>query len=142
MEQVGFVVSINEDMARVVVGRSSACGENCSSCGSNCNIHDVVLEIKNTLGAKTGDYVELKARTSQILKSAIIVYLFPLLAMIAGIVGGINFFESAGYASYETYGFIVGLLFLGLSYIVLKVVDRKIKKDNRAIIEMTRILIK
>ncbi len=140
MEQVGFVVTTNKDIAKVVVGRASACGENCASCGSSCNTPGVSLEIKNTLGAKPGDYVELKAQTSQILKSAAIVYLFPLLAMIVGIIGGINFFKAAGYLNYETYGFIIGLVFLGLSYIVLRIVDRRIKKGDKVIIEMTRIL--
>lgn len=140
MEQIGLVVKISGNMAQILVGRESACGGNCTSCGSSCNAQRVSIEIKNTLGAKPGDYVELKAHTSQILKSAIILYLFPLLAMIVGIVGGINIFKSAGCISYETYGFIVGLVFLGLSYIILKLVDNKIKKNNKAIIEMTRIV--
>ncbi len=140
MEQIGFVVNTREDMAKVIVGRASACGENCASCGSSCNMQEVSLEIKNTLGAKPGDYVELKAQTSQILKSAVIVYLFPLLAMILGIISGIKIFKSAGYSNYETYGFVVGLVFLGLSYIILKAVDKKVKKNNKVIIEMTRII--
>lgn len=140
MEQVGFVVTTSKDMAKVVVGRTSACGENCASCGSSCNTPGVSLEVKNTLGAKPGDYVELKAQTSQILKSAAIVYLFPLLAMIIGIIGGINIFKSAGYENYETYGFIMGLVFLGLSYIILRIIDNKVKKKDKVIIEMTRIL--
>ncbi|WIV10771.1 SoxR reducing system RseC family protein [Proteiniborus sp. MB09-C3] len=140
MEQIGFVITTNEDMAKVVVGRTSACGENCASCGSSCNTPGVSLEIRNTLGAKPGDYVELKSHTSQIIKFAAIVYLVPLLAMIAGIAGGINIFKSAGYAGYETYGFLVGLVFLGLSYIVLRIIDKKIKRKDKVIIEMTRIL--
>ncbi|WP_352419924.1 SoxR reducing system RseC family protein [Proteiniborus sp.] len=140
MEQIGFVVNVSDNMAKVVVGRTSACGENCASCGSNCNVQGVSLDVKNTLGAKAGDYVELKAHTSQILKSAIIVYLFPLFAMIVGIIWGINIFKSVGHSSYETYGFLMGLAFLGFSYIILKLVDNKIKKNNRTIIEMTRIV--
>lgn len=140
MEQVGFVVTTSKDMAKVIVGRASACGENCASCGSSCKTPGISLDVKNTLGAKPGDYVELKAQTNQILKSAAIVYLFPLLVMIIGIIGGIYIFRSAGYANYETYGFIIGLLFLGLSYAILRLIDNRIKKKDKAIIEMTRIL--
>lgn len=140
MEQIGFVVATEKDIAKIIVGRASACGENCASCGSSCNTQGVSLEIKNTLGAKPGDYVELKSQTSRIIKSAIIVYLFPLLAMIVGIVFGINIFKNANFESYETYGFIVGLVFLGLSYIILKLVDNKIKKNNKSIIEMAKIV--
>jgi len=140
VEQVGFVVTTSKEMAKVVVGRASACGENCASCGSSCNIPGVSLELKNTLGAKPGDYVELKAKTSHILKSAAIVYLFPLIAMIVGIIGGIYFFKSVGYENYETYGFIIGLALLGLSYIILRMIDNRIKKKDQLIIEMTRIL--
>lgn len=140
MEQVGFVVTTSKDMAKVIVGRASACGKNCASCGSSCKTPGISLDVKNTLGAKPGDYVELKAQTNQILKSAAIVYLFPLLVMIIGIIGGIYIFRSAGYANYETYGFIIGLLFLGLSYAILRLIDNRIKKKDKAIIEMTRIL--
>ncbi|SDZ16346.1 positive regulator of sigma(E), RseC/MucC [Proteiniborus ethanoligenes] len=142
MEQIGFVINTKNDMARVVVNRVSACGGSCSSCGSSCNTNGVELEIKNTLGAKPGDYVELRASASQILKTAFIVYLFPLLAMIAGIAGGITVFKSKGYENYETYGFVVGLVFLGLSYVVLKIIDAKVRKNNKEIIEMISIITK
>lgn len=140
MEQVGFVVNTNKNTAMVVVGRASACGESCASCGSSCKTTGISLEIKNTLGAKPGDYVELRAQTSQILKSAAIVYLLPLVAMIIGIIVGVNIFMSAGYSNYESYSFIMGLVFLGLSYIVLRIIDKKVKKRDKVIIEMTRII--
>lgn len=142
MEQIGFVINTKDDMAKVIVNRVSACGGSCSSCGSSCNTSGVELEIKNTLGAKPGDYVELKANTSQILKTAFIIYLIPLLLMIAGIIGGVLIFKSIGYENYETYGFIVGLVFLGLSYVLLKIIDSKAKNGNKVIIEMTSIIIK
>ncbi|SCG83541.1 sigma-E factor negative regulatory protein RseC [Proteiniborus sp. DW1] len=140
MEQVGLVVNTNRNTAMVVVGRASACGGSCASCSSSCKTPGISLEIKNTLGAKPGDYVELRAQTSQILKSAAIVYLIPLFAMIIGIIVGINIFMSAGYSNYESYGFIVGLVFLGLSYIILRIIDKKVKMRNKAIIEMIRII--
>lgn len=140
MEQVGFVVSANKNTAMVVVGRASACGESCASCGSSCSTPGVSLEIKNTLDAKPGDYVELRAQTSQILKSAAILYLLPLFSMIIGIIIGIKIFMSAGYSNYESYGFIVGLVFLGLSYIILRIIDKKVKNRDKVIIEMTRII--
>lgn len=138
MEQIGFVVSVDKDMAKILVRRASACGENCASCGSNCNSKSIALELKNTLGAKPGDYVALKAHTNQILKSAAVAYLIPLLVMILGIIIGINIFKSIGYANYETYGFIMGLLFLGFSYIMLRIIEKKV--GSKTIIEMTRII--
>lgn len=140
MEQVGLVVNSNNNTAMVIVGRASACGESCASCGSSCKTQGMSLEVKNTLGAKPGDYVELRTKTSQVLKSAAIVYLMPLFAMIIGIIIGINIFMSAGYSNYESYGFIVGLVFLGLSYIILRMIDKKVKKRDKVIIEMTRII--
>jgi len=138
MEQIGFVMSVNKDMAKILVNRASACGENCASCGSRCNTRSISLEVKNNLGAKPGDYVALKSHTNQILKSAAVVYLFPLLAMILGITIGINIFKSIGYTNYETYGFIMGLFFLGFSYIILGLIDKKIR--SKTIIEMIRII--
>lgn len=140
MQQLGYVTKVYEDIAKVVVGRESACGGNCSSCGSSCNVQNIELEVKNTLKARPGDYVELDLKTGHVLKSAVVVYLFPLLMMIIGIILGINSFKSLNYSNYETYGFIIGLVFLGFSYILIKMLDKKIKDKNKLNIKMTRIV--
>lgn len=140
MQQRGYVSRADDKEARVIIRRESACGDNCGSCGGGCDdSKSITLDIENTLSAKVGDYVIIESKSSTILKSAFIAYIMPLIFMIIGVLVGMTVFESLGYANYETIGFIIGLLFLGISYFVLKHIDNKYFRDNDGLFEMVLI---
>lgn len=140
MQQRGYVSRADDKEARVIIRRESACGDSCASCGGGCDdSKSITLDIENTLSAKVGDYVIIESKSSTILKSAFIAYIMPLFFMIIGVLVGMTVFESLEYANYETIGFIIGLLFLGVSYFVLKHVDNKYFKDNDGLFEMVGI---
>lgn len=137
MQQKGFVSTINGNMAKVIIQRESACGHSCDSCGGGCNdSNSLILELKNTLGAKTGDYVIIESKSSTILKSAFVAYIMPLIFMMVGIFIGMAVFKNLGYEAYETIGFFVGLVFLAVSYVVLRQIDNKYFKNNDTLFEM------
>ncbi|MTI70968.1 MAG: SoxR reducing system RseC family protein [Firmicutes bacterium] len=138
MNQVGFVKALENNKALVEVRRVSACGSNCASCGGECNIPSVTVRIENKLNAKPGEFVEIKMGTKTILKSAFIAYIIPLILMVLGIVLGIKTFKSMNFESYETFGFLVGILFLGGSHFILKSIDKKIVNKNKLEFEMVR----
>ncbi|SHH90624.1 positive regulator of sigma(E), RseC/MucC [Caloranaerobacter azorensis DSM 13643] len=140
MDQIGFVSRIEGDRAEVIVRRVSSCGDKCTSCKGGCSVPGIKTTIKNTLGAKPGDYVEIRMNTSIVLKSAFLVYVLPLILMIFGISLSIYLFKNMGYNNYENLGFIAGLLFLGFSFIILRLYDKKIKKNENYKFEMVRIL--
>ncbi|KGG81500.1 positive regulator of sigma(E),RseC/MucC [Caloranaerobacter azorensis H53214] len=140
MDQIGFVSRIEGDRAEVIVRRVSSCGDKCTSCKGGCSVPGIKTTIKNTLGAKPGDYVEIRMNTSIVLKSAFLVYVLPLILMIFGISLSIYLFKNMGYSNYENLGFIAGLLFLGFSFIILRLYDKKIKKNENYKFEMVRIL--
>lgn len=139
MEQLGFVRKVNHDQAEVEVRRISGCGGECSSCGG-CDAPKVVVYLKNNIGAKEGDLVEIKAIPKRILKYTLIAYMIPFAMLVIGILGGINYFQSIGVENYEIYGFFVGIAFLGISYIIVKIIDKYIAKKDEVAMEMTRIL--
>lgn len=140
MQQRGFVSTIKGNLARVIIQRESACGHSCSSCGGGCNdSNSIILELENTLDARVGDYVIVESKSSTILKSAFIAYIMPLTLMIVGVLIGMKVFESLSYQNYEALGFVVGLVFLGISYFLLKQIDEKYFKDNDNLFEMIEI---
>lgn len=139
MDQVGYVTKINGDLAEISVRRSSACGHSCDSCKGGCSVQGITIISKNVVGARVGDYVEIKTQTSAVLKSAFILYIIPLSMMIVGVLAGIKIFQKLGFASYESWGFLLGVIFLGLSYILLKIIDRKAKQKNEISFEITTI---
>jgi len=81
----GRVVKVNGDIAEVLIERGSMCGENCSSCGM-CDKNRSKILAKNTVGAKIGDKVVLRAAENGGLKAAVLVYAVPVLILIATIV--------------------------------------------------------
>ncbi len=140
MEQVGYVRKTFNGMAEVEVRRISSCGGGCSSCGGSCNVPNVIVSIENSINAKVGDYVEIKAKSEKVIKYALIVYMIPFAMLILGIMLGMNLFQSMNIANYETYGFMVGLIFLGISFFIVRRIDNSIKKKNENVMEMVKIL--
>lgn len=140
MEQIGYVNKIDGNTAQVVVRRVSLCGDKCTSCKGSCNVPGISVNIENVLGAKEGDFVEVRMKTKTVLKSAFLVYAIPLVMLIIGITAGISIFKNLGFSNYESYGFLTGLIFLGISYIVLRKIDNYIKKKNSLVFEMVRII--
>ena len=71
-------------MAEVVVTRSTACGSNCGS-GESCIFQSELKAIaKNSIQAKPGQRVTISSRSSAVFSAAILVYIMPLLFVIAG----------------------------------------------------------
>lgn len=141
MEQIGFVKRIIGNDIELEVRRVSACGGGgCSSCSSSCEVapHNIVLP--NKLNAKVGDFVEVKGEVKNILKYAFIVYMIPFASIILGIVLGNLYFKSKGYSAYEIYSFLSGIVFLIISYFIIKLIDRKISKKDETVISIVRIL--
>lgn len=140
MEQVGYVRKIINDKAEIEVRRISGCGGGCSSCGGSCNVPSIVVSIENSLDAKVGDYVEIKAKSKRIIKYALIVYMIPFIMLILGIILSMNLFQSMNIINYETYSFMVGLIFLGISFLIVRRIDKSIEKKDDNTMEMVRIL--
>lgn len=138
MEQVGLVKNLVGDKAVLEIQRSGACGS-CNACGSaESKAHIVTL--KNTVNAKVGDKVELEGQSKNLFKYTLIVYLIPLVFLVAGIALGHIYFKSQGNPNYELLSFGIGLVFLGIAGIVVKFIDGKISKNDEKVIIMSKIL--
>ena len=71
-------------MAEVVVTRSTACGSNCGSCESCIFQSELKAIAKNSIHAKPGQRVIISSRSSAVFSVAVLVYIMPLLFVIAG----------------------------------------------------------
>lgn len=84
--------------------------------------------------------VEIKGSTKDILKYMMIIYMIPFIMMLIGIFSGIKVFKEQGMSSYEILSFLVGLVFLGIGYFIVKIIDKKFGSKENKIIVMTKIL--
>lgn len=139
MEQIGIVRRISENNAEVEVRRISGCGGSCGSCGG-CEVKSVTVLLKNNIGAREGDVVEIKAAPKKLLKYTLIAYIVPLMMLILGIALGVNYFRSRGLHNYEMYGLGVGMVFLAVSYLIIKAFDKSIGKKDEVAMEMIKVL--
>ncbi|MCR2042537.1 SoxR reducing system RseC family protein [Anaerosalibacter massiliensis] len=140
MDQVGLVTEIKDDMAEVEIKRMTACGHSCHSCSGTCRVPGIKITVPNILNASAGDYIELRAKGESILKYAIITYMIPFFMLLLGIFASMYIFKSMGIKSYENYSFLVGLIFLAISYMILRKIDKKVKETNNLSFEMVKIL--
>lgn len=140
MEQMGVIINTFDDKAEIEVKRMSAWGDNCKGCGSSCDTPNNTIVLENNIGGKVGDIVEIKGKAKYILKYMLIIYFIPFIMMLAGIFIGIKVFKERGISNYEPLSFLVGLISLGIGYLIVKLFDNRFSKKENKIITMTKIL--
>ncbi|WDV47571.1 SoxR reducing system RseC family protein [Clostridiaceae bacterium M8S5] len=138
MKQIGYVFDVEGKRATIDVKRVSACGENCADCSSSCKMPTVRVNVENTLEAKKGDYVEISSESKTILKYTFLIYGIPLIIMLGAIAISMALLKKVGYTGNDSLSLVIGLLFLGLSYFILKRVDNNAK--GKIEFKMTRIM--
>ncbi len=118
MQRTGTVRTIDGELAKVVIKRETACGENCANCGG-CSEKFNEVTAKNEIGAKAGDTVVVEMDDKTVLMTAFLVYILPL----------IIFFT--GYGVLYAFGFseilsaVLGILLSGAFYVLLYFKDKK-----------------
>ena len=124
MQQLVRIRQTHEDgTATVIHVRESACSGDCHKCsGCGAAKEAILLEAKNSIGAKMGDLVIIESETGPVLKAAAVMYLLPMVLFFAG--------YALGAALWQQGGLVGGLAFLA-SIGLAVVYDRKVvKKQN------------
>ncbi len=140
MEQIGFVRKVENEKMELEVRRGSAWGGGCKDCSSSCEEAPHILVLPNELGAKVGDFVQLQAQVGNLLKYTFILYMIPFIFLILGIVIGNYLSKGLSTDSREMFSFISGLVSVGISLVILKIMDKKAEKKEDDTITAIKIL--
>lgn len=140
MEQIGFVRKTKDKKMELEVRRASGWGSGCKECSSSCEVVPHIVVIPNNLNAKVGDFVELQAEVSSLLKYTFILYMIPFMFLIGGIFIGNFAFKNFNTDSRELLSFFSGLVFAVISFLVLKIMDKKAATRQDEVIKATKIL--
>lgn len=78
------------NIAEVAVTRQGACSHDCAECGGCATsvMPTVTAMAENQIGAREGDLVLIETPSHKLLGAAALVYLFPMLFLIAGYLAG------------------------------------------------------
>lgn len=124
MQQLVRVRQVHEDgTATVLCIRESACSGDCHKCsGCGAAKETILLDAKNSIGAKPGDLVTVESETGPVLKAAVVMYMVPMVLFFIGYAIGAALWQQ---------GALVGCLAFAASIGLAVVYDRKVvKKQN------------
>ena len=123
MQQLVRVRQTHEDgTATVIHVRESACSGDCHKCsGCGAAKEAILVEARNSIGAKAGDLVIIESETGPVLKAAAVMYLLPMVLFFAGYALGAALWQQGGLAG--------GLAFLASIGLAI-VYDRKVVKQQ------------
>ena len=98
----------------------------CSGCGAAKEA--IIVTAQNPIGAKTGDFVNVRSETGPVLKAAVVLYMLPLVLFFAGY---------ALSAALDFSGGIGGGLAFVLSIVLIVLYDRRMQKKDNTIYTIT-----
>ena len=82
--------------------------------------------------------MELEAIQKSIMKYITIIYMIPFAFLILGIVLGSHLFSHLSGSSRDLSSFGIGILFLAISFVIIRIIDRRFAKNEENVIVMTR----
>lgn len=134
MNGTGIVIETDGVMAKI---RINASGE-CVGCPSKSHCHGDERKPReiaavNGCGAGVSDAVFFEAETWKMIVSSLLIWIMPVLAMLLGYVVAERFAKGI-------FPVLAAFLFLGLSFVVLRFVDRAITGGKTFYPTITRVL--
>jgi len=142
MEEHGVIVESRGATVLVKTRRGTSC-ESCKSKKACKPVEqdDMLMEVENSIGAKVGDNVVFTVGAGSILKAGVLFYLVPVLSFIAGVVFGqavlAGLFPSV---NSDLVAGLFGVFLLVISFIGLKLYNRRLQKDNAFRARLLRVL--
>jgi positive regulator of sigma E activity len=133
MIEQGKVVGVKGENASVRINRVVAC-ESCGLCGMSASEKHIDIEVRNTLGVKEGDTVEISFKDGLSARVTAIVYLIPLaIALLLMWAGYLLSFADWILALV----FVVGL---GLGFLFVRLIDKKYANKKEFVPVLNRVI--
>ncbi|MBS3732731.1 MAG: SoxR reducing system RseC family protein [Desulfobacterales bacterium] len=130
--EVGVITKIKEDSAVVKTQRATAC-EGCSeksTCHSMGGSREMEIVALNPFQAKIGDRVTLEYATGRMLQLSLLLYIFPIIALLAGAIIGDSAAPALG-ADPSILAAVLGFAALFLSLGVLLALEKKARHSDK-----------
>ena len=146
MEEEGRVVRLEDNYAIIHTER----GSSCDGCGAKASCHamsggesgkTMEMRVVNDMGAKMGDTVRVAIESVVLLKSSFLVYIVPLIFLIAGGIVGDNYARANMPGSDpDTVAGLAGIVCLIISFLLIRVWSKSLDKKPEYQPKIVRIL--
>lgn len=134
MERVGTIVEVKGESAVVSLRRHLSC-ESCGRCGgilSSADRREHRVEVRNQIDARVGDQVIIETDDRRMIFISFMVYIVPLAALVAGILGWSFLAGRTGLEeNQDLVALAGGFALMALVYWQLRRWDRRVKSDPR-----------
>ena len=129
MREEGIVIDVSGSVAKVAIEPKPQC-EHCKLC-SRGDGGKRVVEASNAGSISTGDRVAIEVSPGQIVRMSLVVYVFPLAALVGGVVLGYFLSDALGVPEKkDAIGLGLGAAGLLVSIFALKAYDRYIGRTG------------
>jgi len=135
MEEHGLIVENKGEEALVKITRHSLCSKCTNKCPMAVDDHEtdeIEVQVINPIGAEKGQLVKIEMEEKPLVFASLLIYLVPLLFLIAGYFVGIYFagiiFDST---PGEGAGIIGSIVFLLLSFVCVSYIDKTLSKKKK-----------
>jgi len=140
MKEIGEVITLEGTRAVIRFQRSSACSK-CGACGMGQHGETMILKVANEMNADVGDIVEVDMESEKILQASLIVYIFPLIALLIGMFMGYKMASAWDLSGNpEIYSAVAGILMTVLAFGVIRWMEPIWQKEKRFSPRMVSIL--
>ena len=136
----GVVLRTDSKSAWVMTSRSSAC-EGCTARGSCHTMGGKEMEVKalNPAGARAGDRIVLTFETGSLLKATFLIYVFPILFLVAGAALG-QFLAPFMALNPSTLSVVLGFALFFMALLMMKKRANKMAAKNAYQPKITKII--
>lgn len=138
IEEKAQVIRVAGEFAWVHTQRESACGQCSAQKGCGTSVFSklmgnkfVELKVMNPVNAEVGDSVILGLHESVLLKSAIVMYLMPLLTMFASALVAQSLLTDSGLQNLQFWIVSAALMGLVLGFVMARRFSKKRSNDER-----------
>ncbi|NMC57764.1 MAG: SoxR reducing system RseC family protein [Eubacteriaceae bacterium] len=135
MIETGIVKEVFENKAKISIQKHSAC-KKCGVCKYDAESKMLTAEAVNNIGAKEGDEVEIAMDFDVLMSASLIAYIIPIIMFIIGCVLGFYLISPAN----PILSFIVGLIFIAITYLIIRMFDKRGKFKKKYSMQITKII--
>ena len=122
MRNSGYVVSVREDRAEVVLGAHLEC-KHCGACIAAVSEKERKLDAINEIGARAGQKVEIELKPGYAVSAAFLIFVLPVIAAIGGGFAGYSLGGALGLRP-DLAGIGLGVLGLVMSFVLLRYIEK------------------